>query len=121
MAGALWQIGSEETPPKQEMLDLGAYIDLCLQAIVRTVDQTAKAWEGRDYWVKADKFRFEWAWASEAQSSFSRALEQRAMDELRAAAANLETELAELEPYKKDQKEQPWKGSWQRWQELKSA
>ncbi|MFP3853557.1 MAG: hypothetical protein ACLFWD_04585 [Anaerolineales bacterium] len=117
MAGALQQINPGEPLPLAEVLDICAYIDLCLQAIVRTVDQTAQAWEARDYWVKADKFRFEWAWADKAQSSFRQALEQRNVDALRVEAASLKTELAEITPYKKDLKDPPWTGSWQRWQE----
>jgi hypothetical protein len=43
--------------------DLAAYLALALLAIDETVDTTATAWEKRDYWLKADRFRMEWSWA----------------------------------------------------------
>jgi hypothetical protein len=43
--------------------DMAAFIALALDEIERTVDPTVLAWEKRDYWVKADRFRMEWAWA----------------------------------------------------------
>ena len=46
-----------------ETRDLAALIALNLQAIYETIDLTVAAWEKRDYWVKADRFRLEWAWS----------------------------------------------------------
>jgi hypothetical protein len=43
--------------------DQAAYIALALQAIADGIDVSVAAWEKRDYWVKADKFRMEWMWA----------------------------------------------------------
>jgi hypothetical protein len=34
-----------------------------LSAIADGIDASVAAWEKRDYWVKADKFRMEWMWA----------------------------------------------------------
>ncbi len=46
-----------------ETKDQAAYIALALQAIADGIDVSVAAWEKRDYWVKADKFRMEWMWA----------------------------------------------------------
>jgi hypothetical protein len=46
-----------------ETKDLAAFIALNLEAIYQTIDQTVAAWEKRDYWVKADRFRLEWSWS----------------------------------------------------------
>ncbi len=51
---------SKVTP---EAKDIAAFIALALQAISDGVDVSVAAWEKRDYWVKADKFRMEWRWA----------------------------------------------------------
>lgn len=45
-----------------EAKDLASFIALALQSISDGVDVSAAAWEKRDYWVKADKFRMEWMW-----------------------------------------------------------
>lgn len=46
-----------------ETKDQAAFIALALQAIADGIDISVAAWEKRDYWVKADKFRMEWLWA----------------------------------------------------------
>lgn len=48
-----------------ETKDQAAFIALALQAISEGIDASVAAWEKRDYWVKADKFRMEWMWASQ--------------------------------------------------------
>lgn len=48
-----------------EAKDQAAYIALALQAITEGIDSSVAAWEKRDYWVKADKFRMEWMWAGQ--------------------------------------------------------
>ncbi|MGA7192507.1 MAG: hypothetical protein WBW94_02675 [Anaerolineales bacterium] len=45
--------------------DLAAFIALALQIISDGIDVSVIAWEKRDYWIKADKFRMEWAWAGQ--------------------------------------------------------
>lgn len=48
-----------------ETKDQAAFIALALQAISDGIDLSVAAWEKRDYWVKADKFRMEWMWAGQ--------------------------------------------------------
>ena len=48
-----------------ETKDQAAFIALALQAIAEGIDVSVAAWEKRDYWVKADKFRMEWMWAGQ--------------------------------------------------------
>src|SRR5947207_14918354 len=45
-----------------EARDLAAFIALALKTIAEGIDVSVVAWEKRDYWVKADKFRMEWMW-----------------------------------------------------------
>jgi hypothetical protein len=48
-----------------ETKDQAAFIALALQSISDGIDVSVTAWEKRDYWVKADKFRMEWMWAGQ--------------------------------------------------------
>jgi len=48
-----------------EAKDLAAFIALALQTISEGIDASVAAWEKRDYWVKADKFRMEWMWSGQ--------------------------------------------------------
>ncbi len=52
-----------QTDPGEESRDLAAFITLALGIVAETIDVSVAAWEKRGYWVKADKFRMEWAWA----------------------------------------------------------
>ena len=54
---------ARQTAPGPESRDLAAFIALALQSIADGIDVSVMAWEKRDYWVKADKFRMEWMWA----------------------------------------------------------
>ncbi|NOZ05788.1 MAG: hypothetical protein GXP41_05480 [Chloroflexi bacterium] len=56
----------EKPEVDEESKDLAALIVLSLREIDRSVDQTAVAWEKRNYFVKADRFRREWAWVPRA-------------------------------------------------------
>ncbi len=42
--------------------DILALIYLSLERIQLLIKQTLKAWEERNYWVKADQFKEEWTW-----------------------------------------------------------
>ena len=46
-----------------ELQDLLAAVVLVLRDISESVDKTVAAWEKRNYWLKADRFRMEWVWA----------------------------------------------------------
>jgi hypothetical protein len=52
-----------QSEPGPVSRDLAAFIALALQSISEGIDASVMAWEKRDYWVKADKFRMEWMWA----------------------------------------------------------
>ncbi len=57
-----------------ETKDQAAYIALALQAIADGIDVSVAAWEKRDYWVKADKFRMEWMWAGQVAAKLKAAV-----------------------------------------------
>jgi len=57
-----------------EAKDLASFIALALQSISDGVDVSVAAWEKRDYWVKADKFRMEWMWTSQVAEQMKTAV-----------------------------------------------
>ena len=56
---------AKQTDVTDEAKDLAAFITLALKTISEGIDESVAAWEKRDYWVKADKFRMEWMWAGQ--------------------------------------------------------
>src|ERR1700690_2549869 len=53
---------ARQTGTGAETRDLAAFIALALKSISDGIDISVTAWEKRDYWIKADKFRMEWMW-----------------------------------------------------------
>jgi signal transduction histidine kinase len=45
-----------------ESRDMVAAVVFALRTIAETVEVTLEAWEKRDYFLKADRFRLEWEW-----------------------------------------------------------
>ena len=58
----------------QEAKDLAAFIALALKTISEGIDASVAAWEKRDYWVKADKFRMEWMWSGQVADKMKTAV-----------------------------------------------
>jgi hypothetical protein len=65
---------AKQTSVTAEVKDMAAYIALALQAIADGIDASVVAWEKRDYWVKADKFRMEWLWAGQSAEKIKTAV-----------------------------------------------
>jgi hypothetical protein len=51
-----------QAEPNENARDAAAFIALALENVHATIDSSVAAWEKRDYWVKADRFRMEWDW-----------------------------------------------------------
>ena len=62
------------TPVNSILSLLAIGIALALQAISEGIDVSVVAWEKRDYWVKADKFRMEWMWAGHSAEKMKTAV-----------------------------------------------
>jgi hypothetical protein len=61
-----------------EAKDMAAFIVFALREIAASVDKSASAWEKRDYYLKADAFRRDWAWVEPAADRLHAAM-RRAM------------------------------------------
>jgi hypothetical protein len=53
---------SEKKSIDVEAKDMLAFIVVGLRSMDTSIDQSASAWEKRDYYVKADQLRREWLW-----------------------------------------------------------
>ena len=49
-----------------EVKDMTATLVFALRGIAESVEVTTDAWEKRDYYVKADRFRLDWEWVTPA-------------------------------------------------------
>lgn len=101
---------AEADPAPEESDELLEFVLLALKEIEDTVQQAVAAWEKRDYWVKADRFRSEWVWVSEAAAELERALAAGDVSSARAIALGLAGPMHEVKPYKSKQR-RPWSGA----------
>ncbi len=68
------RILAQQEKPDDESRDLAAFIAIACDAMYKSVEASVVAWEKRDYWVKADRFRMEWQWCERAASAMRNAV-----------------------------------------------
>ncbi len=73
----------------EEARDLAALIVFSLREIDDGIEQTTAAWEKRDYYLKADRFRQDWLWVTPSADEMEKILRQGAWERLPAALAKL--------------------------------
>jgi hypothetical protein len=57
-----------------ETKDMIAFIILSLQKVSESIEEAVVAWEKRDYWLKADRFRLDWEWVNKSSIELYHAL-----------------------------------------------
>lgn len=103
---------AKQPEPGKEARDLAAFISLALAAIAETIDASVAAWEKRDYWVKADKFRMDWAWAGPAGQKMRTALLADDWAGVAQAAASAAQRLGKITVPPGHRLGTPWVGAW---------
>lgn len=96
--------------------DLAAFIALNLDAIYQTIDLTVAAWEKRDYWVKADRFRMEWAWSGKLANEMSKAILNDDWQAVALISAEAAQKLNKVQVPKRHRLGEPWHGAWETFQ-----
>jgi hypothetical protein len=91
--------------------DLAAFIALSTEAISRTIEASVAAWEKRGYWVKADRFRFEWGWAETLGSSMRDATLREDWSNVAMIAALIAEKLNKVTVSERHRMGKPWVGA----------
>jgi hypothetical protein len=117
MGQALRAVGGQADVSAAESREVLAFLALCLAELSQSVEETAVAWERREYWLKADRFRAEWAWAAAILGRLEPALRSRDWSEAGACGMEIATALAERRLRVGDAKSHPWRGAWDAWSE----
>ncbi len=94
----------------EESKDLVALIVYSLRGVAVGVDQSARAWEKRDYFVKADKFRMDWAWAEKYANKLEVILRGELWNDLPLALAELAPKFSDITVTKFVRTDAMWKG-----------
>ncbi len=96
-----------------QTIDIAAFIALTLTAISQTVDRTTLAWEKRDYWIKADRFRNEWKWVSTFGNRMQTAVLEGNYSLIHATATDIFEFVIDIELPKRHRLGTPWTGAYQ--------
>ena len=105
---------ARQTDTGPETHDLSAFIVAALESISEGIDSSVAAWEKRGYWVKADKFRMEWAWAGPIAEKMRAAILTEDWASIAALAAQIGQRLSKIQVANNHRLGKPWVGSYER-------
>ena len=105
---------SQKTELDEEACDMAALLVYCLREIDAGIDDSALAWEKRDYWVKAEQFRARWAWAGKAADELNMIIMRGSWEQLPILLARLLPHFTEIKIVKLTRNSSLWQGAYQR-------
>ena len=105
---------ARQTDPGPESRDLAAFIAVALQTITDGIDVSVAAWEKRGYWVKADKFRMEWMWASQYASRLTAAVLSEDWGTIAMLSMQTAQKLGKIQVSDNHRLGKPWVGAYGR-------
>ena len=104
-----------------ELRDMAAFVYYSLIAIDRSVNVTVTAWERRDFWVKADKFRHEWTWALKYITRINEAIDSGDWTRIRHSFLELQSQLVGINLSSNNRLGRPWVGAWDKYIKTKNS
>ena len=113
IAEALRRLGRKREVD-DETKDLAALVVFCMHRMADTVDRTAEAWEKRDYYMKAERFREKWRWLEPSTDELSTVIYKGRWDELPAILARLMSHFVDVKVKRMTRKPTLWRGAYRR-------
>ncbi len=107
-----------QSEPDLHSRDLAAYIAYALLAISDTVESSVVAWEKKGYWVKADRYRMEWAWTGRLGGQMRQAVLQDDWASIALVMAQVGGKLSEVDVPVRHHLGEPWVGGFELLQTL---
>ena len=105
---------SQKPQLDDEAKDLAALIVFSLHGMADTVDRTTDAWEKRDYFLKAERFREQWRWLEPTADELSGVIHEGQWDQLPSALAGLMPHFADIRIKQMTRKPTLWQGAYER-------
>jgi hypothetical protein len=97
-----------------EVKDLAALIVFCLHRIADTVEQTTEAWDKRDYYLKADRFREGWRWVEPLADQLGGVIYEERWNDLPGVLVQLMPHFADVTIKQMTRKPSLWKGAYEK-------
>jgi hypothetical protein len=108
---AIRELGKQSSP-NDESRDMAAFISTALASIDKGIDESVTAWEKRGYWVKADRFRMEWAWAGRFAEKMHLAVQFDDWETVADVATLTAQKLSKITVSSGNRIGKPWSGAW---------
>jgi hypothetical protein len=105
---------SQKPQLDDEAKDLAALIVFALHGIANTVDRTTEAWENREYFLKAERFREQWRWLEPTADELSGVIHKGQWDQLPSVLAGLMPHFADIRVKQMTRKATLWQGAYER-------
>jgi hypothetical protein len=103
-----------QTDTDERTRDLAAFIAIALNSIHQTIDVSVSAWEKRGYWIKADRFRMDWAWSDKYSQELKKAVLTDDWAKVALAAGQVAERLKDVKVPQRNRIGTPWEGAWER-------
>ena len=103
---------SQKATIDDEAKDMTATIVFSLRDISAGVEQTALAWEKRDYWMKAERFVRQWEWSAESAANIEDVIRNDSWDLLPELLADLFPRFADIQIKTMTRKADSWRGAY---------
>ncbi len=94
-----------------ETRDIISFIIMMLSQITKSIEITTISWEKRDYWVKADHFRMEWAWSKVIGDELLKGIKDNDWEGIVQNVHQLIKRCGRVNIRKKVLKSKPWVGA----------
>jgi hypothetical protein len=95
-----------------EVKDLAALIVFCLLRIADTIEQTTEAWDKRNYYLKADRFREGWRWVEPMTDELSAVIYEERWNQLPEVLVQLMPHFSDITIKKLTRKPSLWEGAY---------
>ncbi|MEA4812016.1 MAG: hypothetical protein VB108_05565 [Anaerolineaceae bacterium] len=103
----------QQKKPDKSSLDMAAFVVIALEQIEKSVETSVLAWEKRDYWIKADRFRLDWLWVGELRKRLSLNVLKEDWALLAPDLALVAQHLNQVEIRPNNRIGEPWTGAWE--------
>jgi hypothetical protein len=105
---------SQKSDIDADVKDMLAMLVYCFREIEEGIDQSAQAWEKRDYWVKAEELRQRWSWPGDTADQIQAMIYQEDWNRLPPLMVKLLPRFADVKITKLTRSESMWQGAYDR-------
>ena len=97
-----------------DVKDMSAMLVYCLREVEAGIDQSATAWEKRDYWMKAEELRQRWYWVGDMADQIQSMIFSDNWPLMPQMMMKLLPHVADIKITKLTRSESMWEGTFER-------